>query len=193
MLQELRTSLTIFLFFMLVTGLGYPFLMLGIGKSVFPDTANGSLIKNKGKVIGSSLIGQKFDSDRYFHPRPSAAGKGYDASNSSGSNLAPTSPELLRAVKQRATELKEGSSLMTVPVSMVTSSASGLDPHITPASARMQVGRIAKQRGLPLSKVEELVTSHIELPTFGLLGEKRVNVLLLNMALDELKASSTAP
>jgi len=186
MLRELRTSATLFFVFMLVTGLGYPMLVLGIGQNLFPKQANGSLLTASGKIVGSTLIGQSFSGEKYFHPRPSAAGNGYDATNSSGSNLAPTSSDLMKAVADRVTELKKTGNPSPIPVDLVTTSASGLDPHISVAAARFQSPRIIMTRHLNAAQIEDLISQHTESRTLGFLGENRVNVLELNLALDHL-------
>ncbi|HEY4123819.1 MAG TPA: potassium-transporting ATPase subunit KdpC [Rhizomicrobium sp.] len=185
-MKELRTCLTLFLLLLLLTGIAYPLAVLGIGQTLFPTQADGSLLKDNGAVIGSSLIGQSFTSPAYFHPRPSAAGAGYDASNSSGSNLAPTSDDLSKSIRSRAAQLKTENGVMAIPVDLVTSSASGLDPDISPAAARFQVPRIALARGVDTAKLLSLVNEYIVPPTYGLLGDSRVNVLELNRALDQI-------
>lgn len=189
MFKELRTSFILFSLFMLLTGLCYPLFILGIGQTLFPQRANGSLIEANGKIIGSSLIGQNFASPRYFHPRPSAAGNGYDASNSSGSNLAPSSSHLKKSIQNRVNDLKKDGSVGIVPIDLVTSSGSGLDPHISPAAARFQVARVAATRNIKVTKIEELIVQFTESPTFGILGDPRVNVLKLNQALDQIPSS----
>jgi len=165
-------------------GLVYPLLITGLAHLVFPAKANGSLITRNGQVTGSKLIGQPFTGPTYFHSRPSAAGTGYDAANSSGSNLAPTNKALVdRVTASVATE----NNTAPVPIDLVTTSASGLDPDITPAAALYQVPRLASQRGLSEETIRQLVNNHIKPRQFGLLGEPTVNVLDLNLALDQLK------
>lgn len=174
-----------------ITGIVYPLAMTGIAQLVFREKANGSLIKNHEKIIGSELIGQNFSKPEYFHPRPSAAGKeGYDASSSSGSNLGPTNAKLIEGVKNNIRRIQEenpGVKTEQIPVDLVTASASGLDPHISPASALLQAPRVAKVRRLEETAVKELVAENTEDRLLGIFGEPRVNVLLLNLALDNLK------
>jgi K+-transporting ATPase ATPase C chain len=184
MLKELRASLTLFALMLLLTGLIYPLVTLGLGQILFPWHANGSLITDQGKVIGSALIAQGFAMDKYFHPRPSAAGQGYDAANSGGSNLAPTSPDLAKAVEDRVTALKSSDNGVLAPVDLVTASASGLDPDISVEAAQLQAARVASARHESLMRVTAIITEHTQDRTFGALGEPRVNVLELNRALD---------
>ena len=184
MKQHLRTAVLYTIVTGLLLGVGYPFAITAIARVLFPRQASGSLIVRNGVVIGSSLIGQAITGPEYFHGRPSAAGSGYDATSSSGSNLAPTSKSLVDRVAQTATSEKEPGG--DVPVDLVTASGSGLDPDISPAAAYYQVPRIAQQRKLPYSVVRDLITANITPRQFGLLGEPRVNVLQLNLALDAL-------
>ena len=175
-------------------GLGYPLAVTGLAHLLMPAKADGELITKDGAVIGSKLIGQPFTSAGYFNSRPSAAGTGYDASNSSGSNLGPTNATLIARVEQsvqswKSREAKAGNGNANVPVDLVTTSGSGLDPDITVAAAEYQVPSIAQTRGLPQDQVEHLVQAHIEPRQFGFLGEPRVNVLELNLALDAMTAS----
>jgi potassium-transporting ATPase KdpC subunit len=169
----------------LLLGVAYPLVVTGIAQAIFPDKANGQLIKRNGKVIGSRIIGQGFSSPGYFRSRPSAAGTGYDPLNSGGTNLGPTNKKLADAVRAAVDAAKAENPSTPVPVDLVTSSASGLDPHISPAAALFQVPRVARERGLAESDVRRLVEEHTEGRQWGVLGESVVNVLELNLALDD--------
>jgi len=191
---QLRPALVSFIALSAITGLAYPLLVTGLARAIFPRQAEGSLIRKDGQVIGSEWIGQSFTAPGAFWGRPSATvdanGKPmpYNGANSGGSNLAPSNPDLRKAVEERIAALRASDPEATgpVPVDLVTTSASGLDPHISPAAAAFQVHRVAKARGLDEAKVRDLISSHVELPQLGVLGEARVNVLKLNLALDEL-------
>lgn len=185
--SNLLTAAIVFLFMTVLTGVIYPLVITGIAKVVFPAQANGSIISQNGKPVGSKLIGQTFKSDKYFHSRPSAAGNGYDAAASSGSNLGPTNKVLLDEVAKRANEVRSANGLSEnakVPSDLVTASGSGLDPDISPEAAYLQAGRIAKARGVSEDKVKAIIGKNIQNRTVGVLGEKRVNVLQLNLDLD---------
>ena len=203
-MKHLRPAVALTLFFILITGVAFPFSVWAIGRVVFPEQAAGSLIRDpSGKVIGSSLLGQNFRKPEYFHPRPSAAGSGYDAANSSGSNLGPTSDKLVNGIKDDPTTKDIDESFLgfrdlaqsyraenslapdaIIPADAATRSASGLDPHISPANAALQVSRVAKARHMSVDQVKTLVKQSSSGRVLGLLGEPRVNVLELNLALD---------
>ena len=187
MRRQLVPAVVAFLAFTLLTGVAYPLVVTGITQVAFPGRADGSLVERDGTVVGSRLIGQSFSSARYFHPRPSAAGDGYDAMSSSASNLGPTNDELLNAVEERAAAYRDTNGLNAddeVPIDAVTASGSGLDPHISPANARYQAPRVAEARGLSEAAVVSLVEEHTDDRSLGFLGEPGVNVLELNLALD---------
>jgi K+-transporting ATPase ATPase C chain len=187
MWSVIRHALLIFLALTVVTGIAYPVVITGLAQIVFPYQANGSLIERDGKVIGSELIGQQFDDPRYFWSRPSATTPAYNASASTGSNLGPTNPAQLDAVRSLAAKLRNAHPDQNgpVPVDLVTASGSGLDPHISPAAAVYQIGRVAQARGLKQETLRELVWQHTEGRQFGVLGEPRVSVLELNLAMQD--------
>lgn len=168
----------------ILLGIVYPLLVTAIAQAVFPGQANGELIKRDGQIVGSSLIGQEFSGRGYFHPRPSATTVPYDAANSAGSNLGPTNQKLIDRVHQDVAALQPEDPGKQVPIDLVTTSASGFDPHITPAAAEYQSARVAKERGVPLDQLQALVAKHTERRQFEILGEARVNVLELNLELD---------
>lgn len=185
--RQLAPAVLAFGAFTLVTGLAYPLVVTGVAQVAFPGRADGSLVERRGQVVGSRLIGQRFAGDRYFHARPSSAGDGYDAMASGPSNLGPTNPELLRAIRRRIGEYRRENRLAAdaaVPVDAVTASASGLDPEISAANARLQAPRVARARGVPAAEVLALVARHTRGRSLGFLGEPGVNVLELNLALD---------
>ena len=196
MLREIRPAIVLLLALTAITGLAYPLALTGVAGALFPKQAQGSLIEKDGKVVGSALIGQEFRNDKYFHGRPSATTATdpndstktvpapYNAANSAGSNQGPTSKALADRMKEDVDKLKVENPNQPVPVDLVTSSGSGLDPHISPEAAQFQVPRVARARNMPEDAVKQLVASSIEGRLFGLIGEPRVNVLALNLALD---------
>lgn len=190
MWNAIKNSLLMLTIFTILTGIVYPLGMTGLAQVLFRDQANGSLLMREGKVVGSKLIGQAFSSPGYFQGRPSAAGEsGYDAAASAGSNLGPTSQKLQQAVAERIEAVRQQNELSdgaVIPGDLVLSSASGLDPHISPAAAALQIERVAKTRGVSPTQLKALVAQHTEGPQLGIFGEARVNVLMLNMALDSL-------
>jgi K+-transporting ATPase ATPase C chain len=190
MLAHLRTSVVLLALFTVILGIAYPLAMTGLGQALLPHQANGSLIVRDGKIIGSELIGQAFARPDYFWGRPSAAGQGYDARSSSGSNLGPSSKALADRIKADAAHY--GGDPAAIPSDLLTASASGLDPDISPAAARFQVARVASARNLPADQVMLLVERAIEPAPFGILGDPRVNVLKLNLALDD-QGKRTSP
>jgi len=188
MWKHTQIAIKLVLITTLLLGLAYPLLITGLAQLLFPRQANGSLVKHDGRVVGSELIGQQFTRPEHFHPRPSAAGKGYDTTASGGSNLGPTSRALANRVSADAARLAEENPALRpghIPADMVTTSASGLDPDISPANAEAQVARVAKARGMSQYEVRRIIRSNLTDRQFGLLGEPRVNVLRLNLAIDE--------
>jgi len=185
-MRNLLTAVLMTIVTTILLGIIYPIAVTGIAQLVFPDKANGQLIRRSdGAIVGSRLIGQPFSGPGYFHSRPSAAGAaGYDAVRSSGSNLGPTNQQLVDRVRTDVANLQRENSAQAVPIDLVTTSASGLDPHISPAAAEFQVPRVARERGLKETELRQIVSRHTEARTFGLLGEPRVNVVELNLELD---------
>ena len=182
-----KTSIRYTILVTVLFGLGYPLVVTVLAGALFPHKAAGSLILRNGQVIGSELIAQSFTADKYFHPRPSAAGNGYDATASGGSNLAQSSKTLIDRINASVAQLQKENPGKPVPADLVTTSASGLDPEITPEAASFEVPRVAKARGISEEQLHRLIAQHIAKPQYGVLGEARVNVLELNLALDQLK------
>jgi K+-transporting ATPase ATPase C chain len=187
--SALRPALALLVAFTLLLGLAYPLVVLGIAQLALPGQANGSLVSDGGRLIGSSLIGQEFSGERYFHSRPSAAGKGFDASASSASNLAPGSADLAKRIGESVAALRAEGVRGPIPVDLVTSSGSGLDPDLSPAAAQLQVRRVAVARRLDPATVKALVEAQVEQPLLPVLGEPHVNLLVLNRQLDRLSAT----
>lgn len=186
--SSLRPAIVMTILFALLLGFAYPLLVLGVGQGLFPSQANGSLVRDGDKIVGSTVIGQAFTSDRYFQTRPSAAGKGYDGLSSSGSNYGPTSQALVDRVKGDVDKARSAGVGGPIPADLVTASGSGLDPDLSPAAALSQVARVAKARGLPQAEVRALVEGAVTQPLLGFLGEERVNIFALNRQLDALGA-----
>jgi K+-transporting ATPase ATPase C chain len=191
MKKNLWTSFAMTVIMTLLLGLIYPLVVTGLAQMIFPHKANGQLIVKNGKVIGSKIIGQGFSGPGYLHSRPSAAANGYDAANSGGSNLGPTNQKLLDRVKADVASAQAANPGMPVPIDMVTTSASGLDPDITPANAKFQLPRVAKARGISVEQVQAVISKHTDGRQFGILGEPRVNVLELNLDLDRRFPAAT--
>lgn len=192
MKKNLITAVLMTIATTILLGLAYPLVMTGISQLLFHDKANGQLIQRDGVVMGSRIIGQRFTSPGYFHPRPSAAGNGYDAANSAGSNLGPTNQKLIDRVKNDTAALRSENPGAPVPIDLVTTSASGFDPHISPAAAEFQVARVARERGISEDAVRQLVAKHTQGRQLRFLGEPRVNVLELNLDLDTLSSKARA-
>lgn len=188
----LKPAILLFILLSIILGLCYPLLMTGVGQVAMPNQANGSLIEKEGQLVGSALIGQPFDQPQYLWTRPSAAGKGYDATQSSGSNLGPLNPELASSVEAQVQKLKaaDPQNKAPIPLDLVTMSGSGLDPHISPAAAQWQANRVARVRGISVEQVQKAIDDNTDSKQFNILGEPRVNVLAVNLALDSISTSS---
>ncbi|MFN4040863.1 MAG: potassium-transporting ATPase subunit KdpC [Brevundimonas sp.] len=192
MLRQLRPAIVMIALFTLLLGVAYPLAVTGVAQVAFPSQANGSLIRDaEGQVVGSALIGQPFAEARYLHPRPSAAGDGYDASASSGSNLGPLNTDLAERIKTDAEAIRADTGATVIPADAVTTSASGLDPHISPAYARLQAARVAQARGVDVTTVQQVIDANTEGALLGFIGQRRVNVLLTNRALDARLSAAT--
>jgi K+-transporting ATPase ATPase C chain len=185
MRDQIRPAVVLLLMLTVLTGLVYPLAITGIAQLIWPRSAHGSLIKREALIVGSGLIGQSFTGPGYFHSRPSAAGAGYDAASSSGTNLGPTSKALLTAIRERVAAARVGNSDRPVPADLVTSSGSGLDPDLSPAAMEWQVDRVARERGVSANSIRQLAATHVQTRQLGFLGAPRVNVLLLNLDLDQ--------
>lgn len=188
----LKPAILLFILLSIILGLCYPLLMTGVGQVAIPNQANGSLIEKEGQLVGSALIGQPFDQPQYLWTRPSAAGDGYDATQSSGSNLGPLNPELASNVEAQVQKLKaaDPQNKAPIPLDLVTMSGSGLDPHISPAAAKWQANRVARVRGISVEQVQKAIDDNTDSKQFNILGEPRVNVLAVNLALDSISTSS---
>lgn len=188
----LKPAILLFMLLSIILGLCYPLLMTGVGQVAMPNQANGSLIEKEGQLVGSALIGQPFDQPQYLWTRPSAAGDGYDATQSSGSNLGPLNPELASNVEAQVQKLKaaDPQNKAPIPLDLVTMSGSGLDPHISPAAAQWQANRVARVRGISVEQVQKAIDDNTDSKQFNILGEPRVNVLAVNLALDSISTSS---
>ena len=188
----LKPAILLFILLSIILGLCYPLLMTGVGQVVMPNQANGSLIEKEGQLVGSALIGQPFNQPQYLWTRPSAAGDGYDATQSSGSNLGPLNPELASSVEAQVQKLKaaDPQNKAPIPLDLVTMSGSGLDPHISPAAAKWQANRVARVRGISVEQVQKAIDDNTDSKQFNILGEPRVNVLAVNLALDSISTSS---
>ncbi len=191
MIQQLRSALVVLIALTILTGVAYPLLVTGVAQAIWPHQANGSILQRDGKATGSELIGQSFTDPKYFWPRPSAASPAYNGTGGTGSNMAPTNPALAEVVKSRIAALRaaDPNNTSPAPVDLITASASGLDPHITPAAAEYQLARVARARHLNEADVRRLVLRYSEQRDVGVFGEKRVNVLKLNLALDAATAT----